>query len=80
MKYVLMVLIIFIFGYIGYKKKHNITNQKNIIDDIKDYIVFYDSNISVFKTNLVEINSRYIIQQNNKNAQTIKKIGVCFFE
>ncbi len=68
MKYILIVSIVIIFGYIGFKQKQKIINQKKLVENIIEYITFYNSNLSVFKTNLFEINSKYIIMQNNKNA------------
>jgi len=74
MKYILIISIVVIFGYVGFKQKQKIIKQKILIENIIEYITFYDSNLSVFKTNLFEINSKYIIMQNNKNANNISFI------
>lgn len=74
MKYLLMIFIILIFGSIGYAIKKKIINQKRLIDEIKNYLVFYQNNLLVFQTDLCEINNRYIIMQNNKSANNYKFI------
>lgn len=68
MKYILIISLLFLFGYIGYNKKQKIISQYKFINFLKDYISFYDSNISVFKNDLIKINQDYLIMQNNKNA------------
>lgn len=71
MKSLLVVLIIIAFGVIGYKQKEKLINQKKLIDKIKEYVLFYDSNLSVFKNDLTMINSSYINMQNNKSANNV---------
>jgi len=69
MKYCFLILIVVLFGAIGYYSKFKLINQKRIIAAIKNYVEFYDSNITIFKVNLIDINNKYIIMQNNKNAK-----------
>jgi len=68
MKYILIIVLVVLFGYFGYSKKQKIIIQYKFINFLKDYISFYDSNISVFKNDLIKINQDYIIMQNNKSA------------
>ncbi len=68
MKYFLIIFIIVLFGAVGYARKRKIVYQINVVQDIIKFIEFYESNLSVFKNNLIEIFNKYIIMQNNKNA------------
>lgn len=68
MKYVILVSIVLLFGWFGYLKKQKYVMRKNIIQNIKEYINFYDSNLSVLKTDLEKINQDYLIMQELKSA------------
>ena len=68
MKYFILILIVGIFGAFGNHYKKVFIIRKRLIEDIINYIDFYDANISVFKNDLLEINNKYIIVQNNKTA------------
>lgn len=70
MKYILMIIIVFSFGLIGFHKKQKIKNKNKLIQLMIDYVNFYDANLSVFKNDLFEINNTFIITQKNKSANT----------
>lgn len=71
MKLFVFVLIIFIFGVIGYEIKKKYIEQKNCLIFFKELFEYIHLNISIYKNNVVEIINNYLIMQKNKNAKYI---------
>lgn len=71
MKIILISVIIVFSGLIGSSLKTKIKNELEILKIIKSYINYLDANISLFKTNIVEINYNYKIMQKNKTANKL---------
>ncbi len=69
MKIFLVLLTMLIFGTIAYKYKNKFKLKLNTILIIIDYINYYETNINFFRESLFNINSNYIIMQENKNAK-----------
>lgn len=74
MKIILLFLIVLCFGLIGYFYKQKLKDEKEAYLILKSYVEFLSANITLFKTNLAEINNNYIIMQKNKNAKSYKLI------
>lgn len=72
MKIVICVLVLICSMIISYFYKKHFENRLEIVNSLINYVEYYDSSISLFKDNLNEINSKYIIMQNNKNANKIQ--------
>ncbi len=70
-KYVLMISIVAVFGWVGYSRKKHFIDAKSYVVFIKEYVQFYNANLLVFKNDLEKINNEYIIMQNNKTANNI---------
>lgn len=68
MKYVILIIIFFICGLIGYCIKNKYAVQHRFLIYIKNFLDFLELNISLYKNDLIIIINNYIIQQNNKNA------------
>ena len=68
MKIILIVLVVFAFGLIGYLIRQRYENECLFLKYIEDFVNFYYSNIALFKNSAVEIINNYIIMQENKNA------------
>jgi len=74
MKIVLVLSIIIFFGMLGYKYKKSLKDKTNLLKQIEDYVLFVESNITLFKKNIDEINYNYKIMQENKNAENVQNI------
>lgn len=72
MKIVICVLVLTCSMFISYFYKKHFENRLEIVNSLINYVEYYDSSISLFKDNLNEINNKYIIMQNNKNANKIQ--------
>ncbi len=72
MKILIVILIVFGFGMVGFLFKQKLQIQKELLVEMKNYIEFVKTNIVIFKTNIHEINNKYIITHKNKNANNIK--------
>lgn len=68
MKIIILLGIIFIFGLIGYSYKLKLKYEYAFFNYIKEFNNFYQSNITLFKNNIVEIINKFIIMQKNKSA------------
>lgn len=71
MKILMEVCVIFIFGYVGFQYKKSFKEKERCLVCLLDYVRFLDSNISLFKNNVVEIINNYKIMHKNKNANYI---------
>lgn len=72
MKIIICILILICSMFISYFYKKHFESRLEMVNSLIDYIEYYDSSISLFKENLNEINNKYIIMQNNKNANKIQ--------
>ena len=68
MKIILSSAVILLFGLIGFFYKQKFKEELFMYCYIKKFNKYYQSNITLFKNNIVEIINKYIIMQNNKNA------------
>lgn len=72
MKKFIVVFLVLMFCYIGYLIKEKYKNQKIILEEIKNFVEFFRSNIMVLKTSVLDIVYSYKNIQNNKNALSFK--------
>lgn len=68
MKTIIILLVVFMFCYIGYFIKIKYKKQKLYLETIKEFIDYYKTNMFVFRNNIVEIIKSFKIIQKNKNA------------
>ena len=71
MKILMEVCVIFLFGYVGFQYKKSFKEKEKCLVCLLDYVRFLDSNISLFKNNIIEIINNYKIMHKNKNANYI---------
>lgn len=71
MKLFLEILVVILFGLVGFSVKYKYIAQKEFLLFIKNFIEFLEINISICKDNINEIINSYLIQQNNKNAKFV---------
>ena len=71
MKLIMCLLIIFCFGIAGYLFKQKQILTLKFLKFLADFENFYDSNINLFKCNVIEIIDNYKITQKNKNENFI---------
>lgn len=69
MKLILLIVIIFVFGLIGYLVKCKYIDQKEMLIFLEDFIIYLKTNISIYKNNIEEIVNSYKINLNGKNAK-----------
>ena len=69
MKKFVIVFVVFCFCYIGYLVKQKFKNQRNCLEQIKNFLDYFKANMSVLKSDVVEIINDYKFIQNNKNAK-----------
>lgn len=69
MKILIVVLVMFGSGFVGYIVKSKYLSQLNLIKDMLDFLSLYKSNLSFYHENLHEIILKYNINQKNKNAK-----------
>ncbi len=72
MKLIVCILIILIFGLIGYLYKKRLNEQYLILKFISNFHNYYMTNINLFKNDIVQIINNYKITQINKNAKYIQ--------
>lgn len=58
-----------IFGLVGYLYKRKLKNEYELLCFIQNFANYYNSNMTLFKCDIVEIINKYKIMQNNKNAK-----------
>lgn len=68
MKILAVVLIIILFGCIGYFYRNKLINKHLFLKYISSFYEYYLSNVILFQNSLVEIIDNYIIMHKNKNA------------
>lgn len=81
MKICLIILINLFFGFVGYTYKSKIKKEIETLGLIKDFLTFYETNITLYKNDTHEIFNNYIIMQKNKNAKLLNifsKNNQCF--
>lgn len=71
MKLFFEILVVFLFGLIGFGVKYKYIAQKEFLLFIKNFVEFLEINILIYKDNIDEIINSYLIQQNNKNAKFV---------
>ena len=71
MKVVLVLIVIVAFGVVGYLYKQKLKNELNFFKFINEFEEYYNSNMTLFKCDIIEIIDKFIIMQNNKNAKYI---------
>ncbi|MBR2391522.1 MAG: hypothetical protein IKB06_03400 [Clostridia bacterium] len=71
MKILMEVCVILFFGYVGFQYKKSFKEKERCLVCLLDYVRFLDSNISLFKNDVVEIINNYKIMHKNKNANYI---------
>ncbi len=69
MKIVVFVVIIILFGLIGFEIKRKYIEQKNLLFFLRSFIDYLNINILLYKNDISEIINNYLIRQNNKNAK-----------
>lgn len=72
MKIFICLSIIFAFGAVGYLYKERFVSKLKLANFLLSFVEYYESNLSLFKTNMVEIINTFIITQKNKNEKLIK--------
>ena len=72
MKNFILIIIVFLFCYIGFLIKDKYKKQKVLLEEIKLFVEYFKANMIVFNNNLVDIIGSYKIIQNNKNALSNK--------
>ena len=71
MRIYILVLIVIIFGLLGFEIKRKYVEQKQILLFLKTFIEYLKLNITLYKSDISEIINNYIIMQNNKNAKYV---------
>lgn len=71
MKILLVLIVIFAFGLVGYIYKQKLKNELDFFKFINEFEEYYNSNMTLFKCDIIEIIDKFIIMQNNKNAKYI---------
>ena len=71
MRIYILVLIVIIFGLLGFEVKRKYVEQKQILLFLKTFIEYLKLNITLYKSDISEIINNYIIMQNNKNAKYV---------
>ena len=71
MRIYILVLIVIIFGVLGFEIKRKYVEQKQILLFLKTFIEYLKLNITLYKSDISEIINNYIIMQNNKNAKYV---------
>ena len=69
MKKFILVFIVFCFSYIGYLVKQKFKTQRKFLEQLKDFLEYFKSNVTVLKNDVVEIIHSYKMIQKNKNAK-----------
>ena len=72
MKILFCLIIIFAFGITGYLYKQRYILRLKFANYLLSFVEYYDSNLSLFKTNMIEIINVFIIMQKNKSEKYIK--------
>lgn len=71
MRIYILVLIVIIFGLLGFEIKRKYVEQKQMLLFLKTFIEYLKLNITLYKSDISEIINNYIIMQNNKNAKYV---------
>lgn len=74
MKIFSVVIIVGMCGVVGYNYKSSITKKLELLKLLRKYTEFVESNLTLFKTDLLKINNKFIIMQKNKNAECLQNI------
>ena len=69
MKYILLIIVLFLCGLIGYILKEKYRQQKEFLEFMRSFVEYLHLNISIYKNNISEIINGYIINQKNKSAK-----------
>lgn len=69
MKILIVVLVMFCSGFVGYIVKSKYLSQLNLIKDMLDFLSLYKANLSFYHENLHEIILKYNINQKNKDTK-----------
>ena len=72
MKILLVILIVALSGWVGYRYKLKYIKQLNALKEILNYSNYIKDNLTLFKNNIEEININYINMHKNKNANNIQ--------
>lgn len=72
MKILLVILIVVLSGWVGYRYKLKHIKQLNALKEILNYSNYIKDNLTLFKNNIEEININYINMHKNKNANNIQ--------
>ena len=71
MKIVLVISINLFFALVGYYYKNKIKKEIDVLEFLKDFISFYETNLVLYKNDIHEIFNNYKITQKNKNAKQL---------
>ena len=72
MKILLVILIVALSGWVGYRYKLKHIKQLNALKEILNYSTYIKDNLTLFKNNIEEIHINYINTHKNKNANNIQ--------
>ena len=72
MKLFFVIIIILFAGIAGYVYKNKFKMHLETLNMLKEYVDCLEANITLFKTNLLEIKNMFIIMQKNKNAKHVE--------
>jgi len=72
MRLLIFGLIIIFSGLVGFEIKKRYIEQKRFLNYIRNFLEYFQLNISIYKNNINEIINNHLIQQNNKNAKYSK--------
>lgn len=67
MKIVLFALLFSVCGALGYGYKYKLNQKSNLLNFLYEFCKFYDSNMTLFKNNIVEIIDKFKREENFKN-------------